>query len=44
VARRRKPDRRNAQPLETLGLIVIFLLILAISITRSWHYTNWSAH
>jgi hypothetical protein len=30
--------------LETLGLIAIALLILAITIARSWHNINWSAH
>jgi hypothetical protein len=40
---RQKPDSKNARRLETLGLIVILILILAITITRSWHYINWSA-
>ena len=35
--------RRSVQALETLGLILIVILILAITITRSWHYINWSA-
>jgi hypothetical protein len=29
--------------LETLGLIVIVILILALVITRSWHLIAWSA-
>jgi hypothetical protein len=33
----------SAQRLETLGLILIVVLILAITITRSWHHINWSA-
>lgn len=33
----------NARRLETLGLILIALLILAITVTRSWHYINWGA-
>jgi len=33
------PHRR----LETLGLIVIVILILALVITRSWHLIAWSA-
>jgi hypothetical protein len=28
---------------ETLGLIVIVILILALVITRSWHLIAWSA-
>jgi hypothetical protein len=36
------PSKR-AQMLETLGLILIVILILAFTITRSWHYINWSA-
>ena len=38
------PPQRSAQALETLGLILIVLLILAITITRSWHHIHWSAH
>lgn len=36
---------RGAPParLETVGLIVILLLILAITITRSWHHVYWGA-
>ena len=33
----------QARQLETLGLIIIVILILAITITRSWHHINWSA-
>ena len=29
--------------METLGLILIVILILAITITRSWYHINWSA-
>jgi len=29
--------------METIGLILIVILILAITITRSWHHINWSA-
>jgi len=29
--------------METLGLILIVILILAITISRSWHHINWSA-
>jgi hypothetical protein len=29
--------------METLGLIVIVILILALTITRSWHLIAWSA-
>jgi hypothetical protein len=35
--------QRSIQKLETLGLIVVVLLILALTITRSWHHINWSA-
>ena len=38
-----KSAKRHAQRLETLGLIIIVILILAITITRSWHHINWSA-
>jgi hypothetical protein len=34
---------RSPQKLETLGLIVIVILILAIVVTRSWHHIFWSA-
>jgi len=34
--------RRSVQALETIGLILIVVLILAITITRSWHYIIWS--
>jgi len=34
---------RSVQAMETLGLILIVVLILAITITRSWHHINWSA-
>ena len=43
VPKQRKTSARDAQRLETLGLIVILLLILAITITRSFHHINWSA-
>lgn len=33
----------SIQAMETLGLILIVILILAITITRSWHHINWSA-
>jgi len=39
----RHDRRRSAQALETLGLILIVILILAVTITRSWHHINWSA-
>jgi len=35
--------QRSVQAMETLGLILIVILILAITITRSWHHINWSA-
>lgn len=35
--------RRSIQAMETLGLILIVILILAITIARSWHHINWSA-
>jgi hypothetical protein len=41
-ARRGTGLKRSAQALETLGLILIVVLILAIAITRSWHHINWS--
>jgi len=41
-ARRGSTPKRSAQALETLGLILIVVLILAITITRSWHHINWS--
>jgi hypothetical protein len=41
-ARRGSATKRSAQALETLGLILIVVLILAITITRSWHHINWS--
>jgi hypothetical protein len=39
------PQGRSAhhKRLETLGLIVIVILILALVITRSWHLIAWSA-
>ncbi len=33
----------HIQRLEALGLIAIALLILVITIVRSWHNINWSA-
>jgi hypothetical protein len=36
------PHKRHRQ-LETIGLIVIAILILAITIFRYWHNINWSA-
>jgi uncharacterized membrane protein len=41
-ARRGSAAKPSAQALETLGLILIVVLILAITITRSWHHINWS--
>jgi hypothetical protein len=38
-----KGPQRSIQAMETLGLILIVILILAITITRSWHHINWSA-
>jgi hypothetical protein len=35
--------RRSSQKIETLGLILILLLIIAFTITRSWHHISWSA-
>ncbi|HEX7895908.1 MAG TPA: hypothetical protein VF447_17040 [Terriglobales bacterium] len=35
--------RTHIRRLETLGLIAIALLVLAITIARSWHNINWSA-
>ena len=42
---REKSEARvgKARQRETLGLIIIVLLILALTITRSWHHINWSA-
>lgn len=43
-ARKQNPHadhQREAARLETLGLIVIVLLILAVTITRSWHHIHW---
>jgi len=40
---RRAARRRPPAKLETVGLIVIFLLILAVTIARSWHHFSWSA-
>jgi hypothetical protein len=34
---------RRSQRLETTGLIVIVLLILAITVTRFWHNVHWGA-
>jgi hypothetical protein len=34
--------RQRPGQFETLGLIVVVLLILAITITRSWHHIHWS--
>lgn len=39
----RKNAQKQAQRLEILGLIVIVILILAVTITRSCHYINWRA-
>jgi hypothetical protein len=43
--RARRQMRGTSPPpkMETLGLIIILLLILALTITRSWHHINWSA-
>jgi hypothetical protein len=41
-AKRRQAPKR-AQRLETVGLIVIVILILALTITRSWHLIAWRA-
>jgi hypothetical protein len=38
-----KPAVKRVRRMETLGLIVIVILILAITITRSWHLIAWSA-
>jgi len=38
-----KPEAKRARKMETLGLIVIAILILALTITRSWHLIAWSA-
>jgi hypothetical protein len=38
-----KPEVKRARKMETLGLIVIAILILALTITRSWHLIAWSA-
>jgi len=40
---RRAARRRPPAKLETLALIVILLLILALTITRSWHHLYWGA-
>jgi hypothetical protein len=29
--------------METLGLILVVILILAFTLSRSWHYIHWSA-
>ena len=45
-ANRNKPrgaSDARAQRLETVGLIVILLLILALIITRSFHHISWRA-
>jgi hypothetical protein len=38
-----KPAVKRVRRMETLGLIVIVILILALTITRSWHLIAWSA-
>jgi hypothetical protein len=38
----RAPNRPHRQ-LETTGLIVIAILILAITVLRYWHNINWRA-
>jgi len=38
-----RTPQRSIQAMETLGLILIVILIIAITITRSWHHINWSA-
>jgi len=40
--RKRLPSRRT-QPLETLGVIVIVILVLAFTIVRYWHNIAWRA-
>ena len=40
--RRQARDTKKAQRLETIGLIIIVILIIAIAVTRSWHHINWS--
>ena len=39
----RRLRSRRSQRLETTGLIVVAILILAITITRYWHNIHWSA-
>jgi hypothetical protein len=34
--------KKSARKLETTGLIVIAILILAITVVRYWHNINWS--
>jgi len=34
--------KKSARKLETTGLIVIAILILAITVVRYWHKINWS--
>jgi len=41
--RLKRKNPKPAQRLETLGLIAIVILILALVITRSWHLIAWSA-
>jgi len=38
---RRAARRRPAAKLEALGFILILLLVLALTLTRSWHQFHW---
>jgi hypothetical protein len=40
---RSKPAAKRVRRMETVGLIVIVILILALTITRSWHLIAWGA-
>jgi hypothetical protein len=41
--RRRSGQAPAPRRLETTGVILIAILILAVTITRCWHNINWSA-
>jgi hypothetical protein len=41
--KRQRPEARRVLQLETIGLIIVVILILAITITRLWQHINWSA-
>lgn len=38
-----KPKRRSITRMETMGLLIIAVLILIFTVVRYWHHIGWSA-